>query len=57
VPDHLKAVFGKVGGDSRRELAATIFDQYHWPRFGPGNNAPESDGAISSSYAADGALV
>jgi DNA-binding NarL/FixJ family response regulator len=50
VQDHLKAIFAKVGVRSRRELVATIFDQYHWPRYGLGENPPESDGAIVGSY-------
>jgi DNA-binding CsgD family transcriptional regulator len=50
VQDHLKAIFAKVGVRSRRELVATIFDQYHWPRYGLGGNPPESDGAIVGSY-------
>jgi DNA-binding CsgD family transcriptional regulator len=50
VQDHLKVIFAKVGVRSRRELVATIFDQYHWPRFGLGGNSPESDGAISGIY-------
>jgi DNA-binding NarL/FixJ family response regulator len=50
VQDHLKAIFAKVGVRSRRVLVATIFDQYHWPRYGLGENPPESDGAIVGSY-------
>lgn len=55
--DHLKAIFGKVGVHSRRELVARIFDQYHWPRFGLGGNAPESDGAVAGIYEADSTLA
>ena len=50
VQDHLKAVFAKVGVRSRREMVSTIFDQYHWPRYGLGENPPESDGALAGSY-------
>jgi DNA-binding CsgD family transcriptional regulator len=48
VQDHLKAIFGKVGVRSRRELVASIFDQHHWPRYGLGDNPPESDGTIGA---------
>jgi DNA-binding CsgD family transcriptional regulator len=54
VQDHLKTIFAKVGVRSRRELVATIFAQHHWPRFGLGENPPESDGAISGIYEAHG---
>lgn len=50
VQDHLKVIFAKVGVRSRRELVATIFDHYHWPRFGLGGNPPESDGAVAGIY-------
>jgi DNA-binding CsgD family transcriptional regulator len=57
VQDHLKMIFAKFGVRSRRELVARIFDQYHWPRFGLGENPPESDGAIAGIYQAHGALA
>jgi DNA-binding CsgD family transcriptional regulator len=57
VQDHLKAIFGKVGVHSRRELVARIFDQYHWPRFGLGGNSPESDGAVAGIYDAESTLA
>jgi DNA-binding CsgD family transcriptional regulator len=47
VQDHLKVIFAKVGVRSRREMVARIFDQYHWPRYGLGENPPESDGALA----------
>jgi DNA-binding CsgD family transcriptional regulator len=53
VQDYLKTIFAKVGVRSRRELVATIFDQHHRPRFGLGENPPESDGAVAGIYEAD----
>jgi len=50
VQDHLKVIFRKVGVGSRRELVARLFQQYHWPRFGLGENPPESDGAVAGIY-------
>jgi DNA-binding CsgD family transcriptional regulator len=52
VQDYLKTIFEKVGVHSRRELVATIFDQHHRPRFGLGENPPESDGAVAGIYEA-----
>jgi DNA-binding CsgD family transcriptional regulator len=57
VQDYLKTIFAKVGVRSRRELVATIFDQHHRPRFGLGENPPESDGAIAGIYEAHGTLA
>jgi len=54
VQDYLKAIFAKVGVRSRRELVATIFDQHHRPRFGLGENPPESDGAVAGIYEGHG---
>ena len=51
VQDHLKVIFAKVGVRSRREMVARIFDQYHWPRYGLGENPPESDGALAGLLA------
>ena len=56
VQDHLKSIFAKVGVRSRRELVATIFDQYHWPKYGLGENPPESDGAVGGSYETSSSL-
>jgi DNA-binding CsgD family transcriptional regulator len=52
VQDFLKTIFEKVGVRSRRELVATIYDEHHRPRFGLGENPPESDGAVAGSYEA-----
>jgi DNA-binding CsgD family transcriptional regulator len=57
VQDYLKTIFAKVGVRSRRELVATIFDQHHRPRFGLGENPPESDGAIAGIYEAHSTLA
>jgi DNA-binding CsgD family transcriptional regulator len=57
VQDYLKTIFAKVGVRSRRELVATIFEQHHRPRFGLGENPPESDGAIAGIYEAHSTLA
>jgi DNA-binding CsgD family transcriptional regulator len=57
VQDYLKTIFAKVGVRSRRELVATIFDQHHRPRFGLGENPPESDGAIAGIHEAHNTLA
>lgn len=57
VQDYLKTIFEKVGVRSRRELVATIFDQHHEPRFGLGENPPESDGAIAGIHEAHSTLA
>jgi DNA-binding CsgD family transcriptional regulator len=52
IQGHLKSIFDKVGVRSRRELAARILDQYYMPRFGHGENPPESDGAVAGLHQA-----
>ena len=52
IQDQLKSIFDKVGVRSRRELAARILDRYYLPRFGDGDNPPESDGAVAGLHLA-----
>jgi DNA-binding CsgD family transcriptional regulator len=48
VQDHLKAIFAKVGVDSRRELAARLFFQHYAPRLDEGAEVG-ADGWFSES--------
>ena len=46
VRDHFKAIFGKVGVRSRRELVGQVFAQHYQPRMATGDE-PGADGQFT----------
>ncbi len=56
VQDHLKAIFAKVGVQSRAELVATLYVQHYEPRREAGST-PSPYGWYLDDYAAHGYLT